>query len=90
MLFVGLTAGVFASGKPRRVFGPAAELLSFAGPNESNQSKVPEHTFVKSAWRQTGAAFWITADVGLFPRGPFVALRLHRPEVAVVTQVLFK
>jgi energy-coupling factor transporter ATP-binding protein EcfA2 len=36
---------------------PAAELLSFAGPNESHQSKVPQHTFVTSAWRQTGAAF---------------------------------
>ena len=50
-------ARVVVSVRPRRVFGPAAELLSFAGPNESNQSKRPKHTFVKSVWRQTGAAF---------------------------------
>ena len=46
-----------ASVRLRRVSAGHAESLSFAGPNESNQSKVPEHTFVKSAWLQTGAAF---------------------------------
>ena len=48
---------VFAACSTAPGLGPAAELLSFAGPNESNQSKVPQHTFVTSAWRQTGAAF---------------------------------
>ena len=52
-----LPARVFASARPRRVFGPAAESLSFAGPNESNQSKGPEYRFVKSAWLQPVAVF---------------------------------
>ena len=52
-----LPARVFASARPRRVFGPAAESLSFAGPNESNQSKGPGNGFVKSAWLQPVAAF---------------------------------
>ena len=48
---------VFAACSTAPGLGPAAELLSFAGPNESHQSKGPEYAFVKSAWRKTGAAF---------------------------------
>ena len=52
-----LPAGFVASARPRPVSAGHAESLSFAGPNESNQSKGPEHTFVRSAWQQTGAVF---------------------------------
>ena len=52
-----LPAGFVVSVRPRPVSAGHAESLSFAGPNESNQSKGPEHTFGGSACLQTGAVF---------------------------------
>ena len=52
-----LPAELAVSVRPRPVSAGHAESLSFAGPNESNQSKGPEYGFVKSAWLQPVAAF---------------------------------
>ena len=67
---IALSAGVSASARPRRVFGPAAESLSFAGPNESNQSKGPEYTFVKSVWLRTVAVFGAARSSARFLADP--------------------
>ena len=47
---------------------PAAR--TFAGPNESNQSKGPEHTLVTSVWLQPVAAFESPRALALFLADP--------------------
>ena len=48
---------VFAACEAAPGSAPAGGSLSFAGPNESNQSKGPEHGFGWNEWLQAGAVF---------------------------------